>query len=377
MAVLGLLGLLSVVLHSAAPGRDSAGAEFSEAWSLEAPAPLDDFTLRLLGGDLFVRTRTALRIHDPATGTERWRYTPVGSAVQQWTAIGSTVIVKTFRPSPSGDIATLTGLSRATGAVLWSRERLDLAGPAPTRSGPEEDPPVVLALNAQATTSWSLLGLVPETGQTRWTFRLSPSCDRPHTASSTARTTAIVAICAKEARIVVVTPSGGAERWSTGLTSFADLHVQGGVVAVSRPGCLLVHDAGTGRVIAEREGCWGGCSAVQAGGRIVVTHDQDGVSTIEGIDPADGSVGWTRVQRNGPRYARLVPAGEMVYAVPSGDGLGQVLDVVRPSTGELRRVTVPTTADPVEHRRKRLHDSHRIRGRGSGAGYVRDHFHRE
>ncbi|MFF5242982.1 PQQ-binding-like beta-propeller repeat protein [Streptosporangium sp. NPDC000095] len=339
-AILALLLPLIALPRSASPGLEAAGAEFSEVWSTQAHIPLDDFTVRLLDGNVFVRTRTALRIHDSATGAERWRYAPAGASVREWSPAGSTVIVKTLRPSPSGDVIALTGISRETGTVLWHRKGLDLGGPMSISTGAEVIPPVGLAWNAD---SRSLLGVTPETGQTRWTFQLPPSCGRIHTASSDARATAIVALCQKDIRVIVLDPEHGMERWSTALTSFSGLHVQEGVVIVYRPENLLVHDAVTGRVIVEREGCTNDCAVVHVGGRIMVTHAQDGTSTVEGIDPADGSVAWRRVQRNGPRYGWLAGVQATVYAMPSGDALGRVLDVIQPSTGELRRIPIPTT----------------------------------
>ncbi|WP_326638275.1 PQQ-like beta-propeller repeat protein [Streptosporangium sp. NBC_01755] len=286
------------------------------------------------------------------TPPERWRYAPAGASVQGWASAGATLIVKTLRPSPSGDVVALTGLSRATGTPLWSRERLDLGSPLSTWTEAEETPPVGLAWDAAART---LLGLAPETGRTRWAFRLPPSCGRIHTASSGARTTAIVALCEKSIRVIALDPDDGTERWSTGLTSFFKLYVRGGVVVVSRPENLLIHDAVTGQVIAERVGCWDGCAAVHIGGRIVVTRDQDGASTVEGIDPADGSAEWTRVQRNGPRYDWLAGVGATVYATPSGDDLGRILDVIQPSTGDLRRMPVPTAGQPFDADGDRLY----------------------
>ncbi|MEV4377610.1 PQQ-binding-like beta-propeller repeat protein [Streptosporangium sp. NPDC049644] len=338
-AILVLLVLLVAPPPSAAPDGDSAGTGFSEVWSLETPTPLYDSTVRLLGGDLFVRTRTALRLHDPATGAERWRHAPAGAAVKDWTPAGSVVIVETLRPSPSGDVAALTGLSRATGAVLWHRERLGLGGPFSDHAGQEENPPTGLAWD---TASRTLVGLAPGTGRTRWLFRLPPSCHRIRTTSPGARTVAIATICRKGIRVIALDAADGTERWSGEFTGFPTPYVHGGLVDVSRPESLVVRDAMTGRVIAERRGCRSRCAAVRAAGRIVVAGDRDDASAFEGLDPVDGSVEWTRVQRNGPRYGRLVEADGMIYATPSGDDLGRVLDVIDPLTGDLRRAFVPT-----------------------------------
>ncbi|WP_440097801.1 outer membrane protein assembly factor BamB family protein [Streptosporangium sp. H16] len=351
-AILTVLVLLVAVPRSALPSGDPARTGFSEVWSLEAPGPLDGSAVRLSGGDLLVPTRTALRVHDPATGAERWRYAPAGAAVREWAPAGPAVVAETRRPTPSGDVTALTGLSRRTGAVLWHREELGLGAPMSARAGAEETPPVGLARDP---VSRALLGLDPATGRTRWTLPLPPSCDRMIAAGSGARTAVIATRCGNGIRVSALDPAGGAERWSTRITSFSALYVGGGTVVVSRPERLTVHDAATGRVITERGDCWDGCVPVHAGGRIVVASDQDGASAVEGIDLTRGSAAWRWAQPNGPRYDRLVPLGAAVYATPYGDDLGRVLDVIQAPTGLLRRTMIPAAGPLFGADRDRLY----------------------
>ncbi|POM26939.1 Outer membrane protein assembly factor BamB [Actinomadura rubteroloni] len=309
-------------------------------------------------GQAVAASGRGLDVRDARTGAARWSYRRVGWTLVAWASTGTRIVAAFESDGHRADRQTV-GFDALSGGVLWRRtgDRPASAARATLR-WPAGSGIVLTAADDRAT----LYGRSAADGERRWRLPVPAGCrlfaDAAQAADADESTIAVALDCAGGARLLVLDPATGRERWRRTLAAgeAPAVAVRGGTV-LAADGTALRAFSVDGAELAHWDGdvCGDGmCPAVPSGrDALVVAYQpdpgEDGArrARIAAVDTRSGRVRWDRAA---PAYAALAAAGGTVYALrprladallPAG------IDVVAPGDGTVRSVPAPFVLDPA------------------------------
>ncbi|MFI6794326.1 outer membrane protein assembly factor BamB family protein [Streptosporangium canum] len=322
---------------------------FAEDWRVELPQAPQGSGQALVGDAVVMRTGDLLTARDAATGAERWSHRTAGGWISDWAAPLPALVVDMARPDRTEPTHSVIGLSAGTGRVLWRRTGLAAAGTWRAPYGGAAPTGVVVTERAPFT----LVGTDAGTGADRWTVPLRCADDSRaiEESASDGRSAVVLYRCGRRFHVLALDTVAGTRRWSTPVPATATrLTLDQGTVTVRHGNALSVLDDRDGRLVTRLDGCWNGCTAERAGGRLVLSHESGGGGVLEGVSLPGLTPLWRRtlptpraLGRPEAPYQSGWTSGGIYFAVPRSarDGAPARVHAVDPATGNTREFGLP------------------------------------
>ncbi|ACZ85785.1 PQQ-binding-like beta-propeller repeat protein [Streptosporangium roseum] len=322
---------------------------FAEDWRVELPEAPQGSGQALVGDAVVMRTGDLLTARDAATGAERWSHRTTGGWISGWAAPLPALVVDMARPDRTEPTHSVIGLSARTGRVLWRRTGLAAAGIWRAPYGGAAPTGVVVTRRAPFT----LVGTAAGTGADLWTvpLRCADAGRAIEESASDGRGAVVLYRCGRRSHLLALDTVTGTRRWSTPITATATrLTLDQGTVTVHHRNALSVFDDRDGRLLTRLDGCWNGCTAQRAGGRMLLSHETGSGGVLEAVSLPGLTPLWRRAlptpralgQPEAP-YQSGWTSGGIYFAVPRPvrDGAPARVHAVDPATGTTREFRLP------------------------------------